>query len=79
MTKAEKIREEARQLICGMRTEALIEVWEKTSELNTPDIPMVRGWLMDEFERRFPKAYDKWLDESAEDMELRNYIDRIAR
>lgn len=45
----------------------------------TEDVPislelsMVRGWIMDELEKRNPEAFDKWLDLDYPDNEsLRN-------
>ena len=53
----------------------LVEVWEETSTMeNTPLLPMVRGWIMDELEARFPKAFNDWMDAYGEDEELRSYI-----
>lgn len=71
MTKAE---ERARRMIAGLSTERLLEQWELTTDNNDENIYTVRGWLMDEIERRYPEAFEKWLDEDAEDENLRKYI-----
>lgn len=71
MTKAE---ERTRKMIAGLRTEKLLEQWELTTNNNDENIYTVRGWLMDEIERRYPEAFEKWLDEDAEDENLRKYI-----
>lgn len=56
-------------------TEKLLDLWEITAALNNPEVPIVRGWLMDEIESRNPEGFDAWLDsEVAEDKELRLYI-----
>lgn len=43
-------------------TERLLDLWEMTTTNSDHNIPAVRGWLMDEIERRFPEAFEKWLD-----------------
>lgn len=71
MTKAE---EKARKMLKSMSTEKLLEQWELTTDNNDENIYTVRGWLMDEIESRYPEAFDKWLNEDAEDENLRKYI-----
>lgn len=55
-------------------TERLLDLWEMTTTNSAHNIPAVRGWLMDEIERRFPEAFEKWLDDDAEDGALRKFI-----
>ena len=57
-----------------MTTKKLIELWELTTNMNDENVPMVRGWLMDEFERRCPQGFEKWLCGDAEDETLKLYI-----
>ena len=53
----------------------LLDLWELTTALNGPQVPTVRGWLMDEIERRNPDGFDAWLDQdSPEDQDLRRYV-----
>lgn len=53
----------------------LVDMFEETTIINEEEICSVRGWLMDEIEKRNPKGFDKWLDlEEPEDKELRNYV-----
>ena len=33
----------------------LCDLWDLTENMNSPEIPTVRGWLMDEIERRNPE------------------------
>ena len=55
--------------------EKLCDIWECTETINTPEIPTVRGWLMDEMERRNPKGFNSWLDQdSPEDSQLRQFL-----
>lgn len=53
----------------------LLTAWETTEHLNHPQCSTIRGWLMDEIERRYPREFDAWLDQDApEDRQLRKYI-----
>lgn len=53
----------------------LLELWELTTALNGPQVPTVRGWLMDEISRRNPDGFDAWLDlDAPEDQDLRHYV-----
>ena len=71
MSRAEQ---KARELISKQTTEELLTQWELTNVVNDENIPTVRGWLMDELEKRNPEAFNKWLDDYAEDDELRKYM-----
>lgn len=74
MSKAQAITEKVMKTFEGMTTEKLLELWEQTEHNTDENIPTVRGWLMDAIEKRNPAAFDKWLDEDAEDSNLREYI-----
>lgn len=53
----------------------LLSVWEETERLNTPEMPTLRGWLMDEIERRNSSGFNAWLDQDApEDKDLRRFV-----
>lgn len=53
----------------------LLTAWESTEHLKDPQCPAIRGWLMDEIERRYPVDFNAWLDQDApEDSQLRKYI-----
>ena len=71
MTNAERI---ARNLIAAQSTERLLEQWELTTESKDPNIYRVRGWLMDEIEKRCPEGFDRWLETENTDESLREYI-----
>lgn len=58
-----------------MSTRQLIETFIMTGKINNPEIPTVRGWIMDELEARNPDAFDAWLDGDCEDASLWNYFD----
>jgi len=71
MTALEK---RAKNLIAGLTTSQLLDQWESTSDIADPNIPTVRGWLMDELEKRFPEQFDVWMDSDCRDEELRKFI-----
>lgn len=53
----------------------LLTAWESTEHLEDPQCPTIRGWLMDEIERRYPVDFNAWLDQDApEDSQLRHYV-----
>ena len=59
----------------ALTLDQLLNAWEATEHLHTPETPVVRGWLMDEIERRNPEAFNAWLDQDApEDDQLRQYM-----
>lgn len=55
-------------------TRQLLDLWEMTTTNNDPNIPTVRGWIMDELSSRFPEAFDAWLDSDTNDTMLREYV-----
>lgn len=64
-------------IIKSSSTEKLLDIWETTDALdaNNPEVPIVRGWLLDEIERRNPEGFDAWLEQDApEDTDLRRFI-----
>lgn len=62
----------AEQKIAAHKTEMLIEIMELTLTDQRPEVPTVRGWVMDELERRDPEAFAEWLD--SEDGSPRNFF-----
>lgn len=64
----------ARNRLAARTTEQLVQDWELTEVLPmTPELPIVRGWIMDEFQRREPVAYDAWCDDDDLDASPRSY------
>lgn len=61
MTKnAEK---KARAMLSRLLLEQLIKEFDMTEDMPAGfELSMVRGWIMDELEKRNPMAFDKWLD-----------------
>lgn len=56
----------ARKLIAGQKTPDLITQFELTEISTDSHIYMVRGWLMDELEKRNPDAFVRWIDSDEE-------------
>lgn len=51
----------AKAMIQARSTHQLIDTFVLTGLSNDPNIFVVRGWIMDELERRNKKAFDEWL------------------
>lgn len=66
----------AREILANSTLGDLLDEWELTSSVNSPEVYTVRGWLMDELESRNPEAFNEWLDGDAEDDTLRDYMTR---
>lgn len=59
----------------NMSTEQLLDLFELTTNINDVNISTVRGWLMDEIERRFPEKFVLWLvSNECEDENHRKFI-----
>lgn len=72
MTKAEM---KAREIISYQTTNDLLDEWELTSNERSEEVYMVRGWIMDELEKRFPEEFNAWLDQDeSEDADLKWFI-----
>ena len=73
MTKnAEK---KARSMLSRLSLEQLIKEFDMTEDMPASfELSMVRGWIMDELEKRFPDQFDKWLDSDCRDEDLRKFI-----
>ena len=54
--------EKAQALIAKQTTNDLITQFELTETVNSAEVYIVRGWLMDELEKRNPAAFEKWID-----------------
>ena len=50
---------------------SLCDAFEQTNGNNDPNVPTVRGWLIDELERRDPQACEAWIE--CEDPEKMDY------
>lgn len=53
----------ARAMLNRLSVEQLIKEFDMTEVMPISlELSMVRGWIMDELEKRNPEAFDKWLD-----------------
>lgn len=64
----------ARNLVRSLKTAQLLDQWEATTTMTDLNTPTLRGWFMDELEKRFPDQFDKWLDSDCRDEDLRKFI-----
>ena len=64
MTNAEK---KARAMVEKLNTAELVNQFELTEKMPISiEVAMVRGWIMDELEKRNPEAFDAWIDSDEE-------------
>lgn len=70
----ETMTRQAEGRVKAMSDNLLLSTWESTENQRTKESVIIRGWLMDEIERRYPEAFNAWLDSDAYDGELREYI-----
>jgi hypothetical protein len=61
-TTANTAATKAAALIQTMTTRQLIDTFIVSDTNDDPNVYIVRGWIMDELERRNPDAFDRWLD-----------------
>ncbi len=66
MNKAEQLKQAMVKKAQGMTLQQLIEAFELTNATNGPEIPEVRGVLMDVLEARNAQAFEAWIDSCAE-------------
>ena len=64
----------ARDLLSNAQLTDLLDEWEMMANWRSPEVSQVRGWLMDELEKRNPEAFNAWLQSNAEDIELKYYM-----
>jgi hypothetical protein len=65
MNKNETANAKLQELFGKLDMAQLIEAFEATDSRNDAEIPTVRGWMMDEMERRNPEAFAAWIDGDA--------------
>lgn len=54
---------QARAIVAQRPTYDLVTDFENTESMEiTPEVALVRGWIMDELEARDPEAFNAWLD-----------------
>jgi len=55
-------------------TGAMMDAAHAAGKSWDPELPTVRGWIMDEIERRDPEGFERWLDSDASDAAIIRYI-----
>jgi len=61
--------------IKNFSTKKLLELWDITESMEiSPDLAVVRGWLMDELETRDPAGFDDWMDSEDPEANPKNFI-----
>ena len=76
-TKGDRDMEKVREILESMTLMDLIDEWELTTTISDPAIYEVRGWLMDEIERREPEGFNAWIEqEDPRDEDLKHYVIR---
>lgn len=68
----------ARKMLESRTTESLCEMFESTNGETGNDLlheAKVRGWIMDELEKRDAESYDRWMD--CEDLDLVDFPSRF--
>ena len=59
----EKRSELMKMLIAGRSDADLVEDWKELDKRKVTDaVARVRGLYMDELEKRFPEAFDRWIE-----------------
>lgn len=62
MNNQQQLMQKMRAQVAGLPTAQVIEAFELTEANQDPEIPTVRGVLMDELEKRDPAAFEQWLE-----------------
>ena len=68
-----------KDMVSTLNNKDLLETWTTLDKkIDSKEIEIaeatVRGWLMDEIEKRFPIEFDLWIENCMEDDNLENYI-----
>ena len=57
-----KAEQDAKNFIATLDIKRILDRFEMTETMNDPAVSIMRGWYMDEIEKRYPQEFDKWLD-----------------
>ena len=49
-------------LFAQMTIKGLVDAFVMTDSQDGEEVPTVRGWIMDELERRCPAQFENWMD-----------------
>lgn len=62
MQTTQTLKQNMRKPLAVLTLGQLVEVFELTDSHNSPEIPEVRGAVMDELEARNLQAFEAWID-----------------
>jgi len=70
MTKVDQIMKKVDQTMKSKSVSELCKLFGKTNNNQDRRVPTVRGWIMDELEKRNQSKFDAWMDtENVDDMD----------
>lgn len=72
--------EKVKALMASRSMEDLVKDFEATEkeERMTEELAMVRGWIMDELERRNEEAFWQWIEEGYEESPRKYFLGEAA-
>lgn len=71
--------EKVKTLMASRSMEDLVKDFEVTEEMQTScELAEVRGWIMDELERRDEEAFWRWIDEGYEESPRKYFLGEAA-
>jgi hypothetical protein len=62
MSTKKALEEKGKNLVKDQSTKMLCEMFITTNGKTDLEVPMIRGWIMDELELRDQVAFDDWID-----------------
>lgn len=65
--------EKAMEKLSTLSMSDLLLQWDLTETISNENIPTVRGWIMDELQKRDAKAFDSWMDDEDFEASPRKY------
>lgn len=71
-----KAEQDAKNLIATLDIKRILDLFEMTETMDDPAVSIMRGWYMDEIEKRYPQEFDKWLD--TDDMAISTLREMIS-
>lgn len=60
-TKAMTTKAQVKKTLKNLSIAQLCEIYEQSNVMDGDHVPTLRGWVMDELEKRDKKTFDRWL------------------
>jgi len=70
--------EKAKSVFNQMTTQQIVEAFEQTNGQRGIEVAEVRGWLMDELNRRDPQAFEAWIDLCVSEDSPRKFFIKVS-